>query len=278
MKNGLAIWHYPHRNVVENVAFFADNGFDAVSVLGMHMDKVLLDEEKAEALAKTVMEKGVVLTVHHKLPKSHSEEAVLTFKAAIEKIGQWQKKWGLISILSFDVADEIRDNAAPYIDFVLDNVPNCKIAVEDFGLNALEVAQIEHLKGESRFGYLIDIGHMFIRLIGKNNEGYDLFYNWPEECERCSNPQKEHFLKAIRTKKFPIFEIHLHNNDGIDDLHYFLEDGELDIKMIAEVLKEIEFDGVLTIESAPGYRFKCKYPESDERILKTYEFWKNYLH
>ena len=64
--------------------------------------------------------------------------------------------------------------------------------------------------------------------------------------------------------------------DGV--YHYFLEDGELDIKMIAEVLKEIEFDGVLTIESAPGYRFKCKYPESDERILKTYEFWKNYLH
>ena len=62
--------------------------------------RAILLRDKAEALAKTVMEKGVVLTVHHKLPKSHSEEAVLTFKAAIEKIGQWQKKWGLISILS----------------------------------------------------------------------------------------------------------------------------------------------------------------------------------
>jgi sugar phosphate isomerase/epimerase len=57
-------------------------------------------------------------------------------------------------------------------------------------------------------------------------------------------------------------------------MHYFLDDGTLDIKMIADVLKTIGFDGVLTIESAPGFVFPCAYPESDERILQTYKIWK----
>ena len=67
----------------------------------------------------------------------------------------------------------------------------------------------------------------------------------------------------------------MHNNDGVNDLHYFFDDGTLDIKTIARVLQDIKFDGVLTIESAPGLLFECKYPESDERILETFEIWKS---
>ena len=46
------------------------------------------------------------------------------------------------------------------------------------------------------------------------------------------------------------------------------------MEMIARVLSDIKYEGVLTIESAPGFMFECKYPESDERILQTFELWK----
>ena len=40
------------------------------------------------------------------------------------------------------------------------------------------------------------------------------------------------------------------------------------------LLKEREFQGVITIESAPGYEFECTYPESDIRILEDVEYLK----
>ena len=85
MKNGLAIWHYPHRSVLENVAFFAEQGFESVSILGYHMDQVCSDEQQSEALARLIADKGLVLTVHHKLPLSHSEESVASFHATIDR-------------------------------------------------------------------------------------------------------------------------------------------------------------------------------------------------
>ena len=38
-------------------------------------------------------------------------------------------------------------------------------------------------------------------------------------------------------------------------------------------IKETEFDGVVTIESAPGVHYECKYPESDEKINKSFSYW-----
>ena len=275
MKNGLAIWHYPHRTVLENVAFFAKQGFDSVSILGFHMDQICADEKQSAQLARLISDSGIALTVHHKLPPDHLKESVRHFQATIDRFAAWQKRYGLLSVLSFDVEQEIRDNIAPYVEYVLDSVPQSKIAVEDFGLTAAEKAQIEHLKSNDRFGYLIDIGHMYIRLCGKNKSGMTLFTNSPDECPKREQPSYEAFLTAFRSKEFPIHEIHLHNNDGVNDRHYFLDDGTLDIKMIAAVLKEIAFDGILTIESAPGCVFECAYPESDKRILETFAIWKN---
>ena len=277
MKNGLAIWHYPHRSVLENVMFFAKQGFDSVSIHGNHMNKICSDDNQAEELARLITENGVALTVHHKLPDDHSEESVSSFRSAIDRFAAWQSKYKCLDILSFDVPQNIRENITPYVDYVMASVLFSKIAVEDFGLTSAEKAQIEHLKSNERFGYLIDIGHMYIRICGKNSEGLTLFTNSPDECSVNERPSYEEFLKALRSKEFPIFEVHLHNNDGINDMHYFLDDGTLDIKMIADVFREISFDGILTIESAPGFKFKCVYPESDKRILETYALWKKHI-
>lgn len=274
MKNGLAIWHYPHRSVLENVSYFAKCGFDSVSIHGNHMLEVCSDKESAKKLAELIKTNDLILTVHHKLPENHSEECVHNFRNSVELISEWQNKYGCLSILSFDVPQSIRDNITPYIDYVLEKIINCKVAVEDFGLNEAEKSQIEHLKGNDRFGYLLDIGHMYIRMCGKNESGLTLFSNSVKECPVNEKPELDDFLNAFYSKDFPVFEIHLHNNDGKEDKHYFLEDGTLKIEIIADVLRRVGFNGVLTIESAPGFSFKCEYPESDLRINETYSYWK----
>ena len=70
--------------------------------------------------------------------------------------------------------------------------------------------------------------------------------------------------------------MHLHNNDGVDDLHWFLEQGKMDVPAVAKALQEMGFDGVLTVESAPGFRFECRGKDADEGIGRTLEYWKRY--
>lgn len=274
MINGLAIWHYPHRTPIENVIFFADNGFSSVSMQGKKMYKVCEDETSAAHLAAIVKERNLVLTVHYKMPETHSSEDVKDFEKFIDGMAKWQKTYGLISVLSFDVPQNIRDNVLPYLRYVLKYEQFSKIAVEDFGLTEDERKQIEPLKADKRFGYLVDIGHLYIRLRGECVDKMTQFENSPHECPVTKNPGYDDFMRAFASKEFPIFEVHLHNNDGADDTHLFFEDGTLDMQIISDVLRDIKFDGIATIESAPGYKFECKYPESDERILQTFRQWK----
>ncbi len=258
MKNGLAAWHYPHRTVVENVRFFAEHGFESVSLLGYHMDDVCKDAEQSRQLAGLVRETGVILTVHHKLPLTHAASDVADFEAAVCRMAAWQQQYGLMHILSFDVHPAVRDNVLPYVRFVLAQVPGSLVALEDFGLNETELRQLEELKAEPRFGHLIDIGHMYLRM---HSQGI--------------NPGCEDFLREFTARELPICEMHLHNNDGLQDLHLFLEDGTLDISAVAAALHALRYEGILTIESAPGYQFPCVYPESDERILATRDYWES---
>ena len=274
MTNGLAIWHYPHRTMAQNIDYFAKNGFSAVSIHGARLvDEIMRDE--GEDVAHAVIKNGVTLTVHYALPRGHQPDIVDTFIRGLDAIAEWQSKWGLIRILSFDVPAVIRDNAYPYISEALARVDNCAVAVEDFGLNEAEHSQLAPLRGNRRFGYLVDIGHLFIRMRGERKDGRALFSNAPMESSVVREPSTDDFVKALRSKDFPIFEMHLHNNDGVKDAHLFLEDGIMDVGAVADALHRIGYEGIVTIESAPGYQFPCYGDEADEGILKTYAYWKS---
>ncbi|MBQ9150709.1 MAG: sugar phosphate isomerase/epimerase [Clostridia bacterium] len=276
MINGLAIWHYPHRTMVDNIRYFAALGLPSVSVHGTQFVNAIADPGTAQGIADAVSETGVVFTVHYCLPRSHEADAVEVFETGIRAIAAWQKAHGTIAVLSFDVPQPIRAGMGigGYLDFVLDTVPDCRVAVEDFGLTASERGQIKHLKGNHRFGYLVDLGHMFLRLRGQNTSGKTLFTNSLDEHPPVASPDYAAFMASLDTKEFPIFEMHLHNNDGEDDVHWFLEQGTLDVPAVARVLKDRGYDGVLTIESAPGFRFECRGKDADEGIARTLAYWK----
>ena len=276
MIQGLAIWHYPHRTMVENIRYFAAQGFPAVSVHGAQFVNAIANPAVASAVADAVRDTGVTFTVHYCLPRSHEAEEVEIFAAGIRAIAAWQRAHGLIAVLSFDVPQPIRSGQGigAYVDLALDAVPDCRVAVEDFGLTPDEAEQIAHLRGNGRFGYLVDVGHLFIRMRGRNSSGKTLFTHSPYECPLTDAPTDEAFRVALAAKAFPVFEMHLHNNDGIHDLHWFLEEGEMDVPAVARALREMEFDGILTVESAPGFKFECRGKDADEGILKTYAYWK----
>lgn len=275
--NGLAMWHYPHRTVTENISFFAGQDID---VLGLNQSQVVreaLSSDEGVALANALIKENMRVTVHGAMTMSHNKEDVDDFKKRISLVGDWQRKYRLIDIISFDVSDKIRDNVCPYVDYVMENVPDCKVALEDFGLNEKELQQIDHLKNNDRFGYLVDVGHMYMRLAGKSESPHTLFQNSKTEGGKSEVQGYNEFLTAFKSKTFPIYEIHLHNNDGIRDMHYFLEDGTLDMEMIAKVLETLDYNGVVTIESAPGFMFECKGKDADEGIIKTINYWNRIL-
>jgi sugar phosphate isomerase/epimerase len=279
MLQGLAIWHYPHRTIAENVRYFAAVGLDSVSVHGSQFARAISDPAIAEEIATAVADTGVVFTVHGCLPRSHTPEAVAVFEAELELLSRWQRAHRLISVLSFDVPQPIRKGTGigGYVERVLNTVPDCKVAVEDFGLTPDEVEQIRFLKGNDRFGYLVDLGHLFLRLCGRNASGKTLFTNSPYEHPSVAAPDATHFYNALAAKEFPIWEMHLHNNDGESDLHWFLEEGCLDVAGVAQALRALDFQGVLTVESAPGFRFECRGADADEGIRKTLAYWEKCL-
>ena len=276
MLQGLAIWHYPHRTIAENIRYFAACGLDSVSVHGSQFARAITDPAAAAEIACAVTDTGMIFTVHGCLPRNRTAEAVDLFETELDLWARWQINHGLISILSFDVPQDIRagEGIGEYLYRVLEVVPQCKIAVEDFGLTAQEVAQIAFLKGNDRFGYLVDLGHLFLRMKGLNTGGKILFTNSPYEHSPVAKPDASHFYTALCSKEFPIWEIHLHNNDGTSDLHWFLEDGNLDVAAVARALRMLNFRGVLTVESAPGFRFECRGADADEGIRKTLNYWK----
>ena len=65
MLQGLAIWHYPHRSMVDNIYYFAALGLDSVSVHGAQFVNAISDPAVWDAIALAVRETGVVFTVHY---------------------------------------------------------------------------------------------------------------------------------------------------------------------------------------------------------------------
>lgn len=277
MKIGLAIWHYQHRSLCENIDFFAKHGFDAVSGLGDEIAAACKEQKTAKELADHILANKLLFTVHHKLPNKKYD--IELFKNDIHALHNWQKKYGLIEILSFDVWERDEKISKKYIDYTVDlfSDTDTKIAVEDFGLNDDERNQIEHLKSNKKFGYLMDLGHLNIRLGGTPTEDSQWFRFSGESLPlKAGDRSQQAFYNAFLSKEFPIFEIHIHNNDGKTDWHNFLTDGIMDIDDICKVIKKVEFNGVLTIETAPTWH-KCMGEEADRRILESLDYLKKCL-
>ena len=108
MKTGIAMWHYPHRTTIENIEYFAGQG---IKTLGLNQSQLTdaCEAGKGAELAQVIKKNDLTITLHGALTYSHSEEDVTDYKKRMDTVGEWQKKYGLLSVVSFDVFECTRD-------------------------------------------------------------------------------------------------------------------------------------------------------------------------
>lgn len=248
---GLAAWHYPQRDLVGNVRFFADGGFSAFSAIGGAFAEAIRSEAQADALAEALAKRGTVFTVHYKIPDPENAKETAAFDANIPLMRDWQSRYGLLSVLSFDVWGD-RRACAPKIEQTVRafSGSGTVLACEDLPLDAEEAKWF----GSDHADTLIDVGHMNLRL------------------SKAGDTSPEAFEKAFASLPFPVRELHLHNNDGVKDLHDLLLNGTICWPQIVKILKKRAYNGIFTIESVPGWHGLVG-GEADKAIFACKEQW-----
>ena len=310
MYKGVNICHFPYRTGTENVYYFAERGYDSISQHGFFFLSDISEPETRIPFTKALQDTGVVFSVHHLLPNKKSNYTPEVFAEHMKTFREWQDETGLLWNLSFDVYPDLRPHASTCIKIALDAFrgTSTKISVEDYGLSPEEKADLECLRGEENFGFLVDIGHMNVRLCNTGKEwGHAALNQWGEAAPLLPGDNSpEAFKNALKAKQFPIFEMHLHNNSGRGDEHRWLEEGNIDMQGLARVLKDLEFDGIVSMETVPDWSGTPEYvaqqkeleqevwrnldkvyrlcpfrgdpdPKRDERYLQSFAFWKRCL-
>lgn len=231
MNKGIAIWNYRHgASDEQNTLFFHEQGFDAVSWLGSAFDA--LSEYDADRLAELLNKTSMRFSIHHKLPDPNNAEECARFPSAMRKIANWQRKYALLSGLTFDFWYP-HDLILPYFGLAARELRGLGafIACEDTPLNARVLEKFTaHIMPEDDFGILIDLGHMNIR------------------HSMMEISVLDEYIKAFRALPVELKEIHVSDNMGRKDEHRDIGYGTLPVDWIAAALNDIRFDGIVTTE------------------------------
>lgn len=237
MRYATAIWNYvePDVGLTDLIEEFVGFGYDAISFSSTQLPR--LEEQEACEIASLIAERGLAVTLHcsFDITSADVERALglfgealhaMTFDAAMV----WETRGGL-----YDAA-----RMAPMLSDVIamSDGTQLRVGVEDFPLDdaALDFyrSDLEPLLTCPRYGILIDVGHLNMRL---NGGGYFEGVSVAEYLARVP---------------LPVVEVHLHDNSGDRDEHGHFGSGNIDFEEVARVLKAIDFRGVSTIEICPG--------------------------
>lgn len=249
MKIAVAGWHYSHRTLNQNAEYFLKNGFDLFSALGKDFAELMKDRQEAEKLAETLQsiakERGEpserLLTVHYGLPDPTKREDVEAFYASLEEILAWEERFGRLRVLSFDVW---YPNVFPLVEHVVRQFAETKVRVafEDYCLDGLDADHAE-LMNRYPFYELVDAGHMNFRLFGGGGDH-----------------SVQGFHREFDKLGLPVIETHIHNNNGLRDMHRPLLDpemlaldaGSFDTEAYLTLLRDRGLnDVIVTIETMP---------------------------
>jgi sugar phosphate isomerase/epimerase len=258
MQTGLAIWHYPQRSLVENTTFFLSHGFQSVSSNGREFLALTGDKTQSDALSEALEAYNAPFTVHHKLPDPDDARECELFFAQIDQMRQWQQQYGKVTILSFDTWYD-RERLYPYLLYAVKSFrgSNTRICCEDYPLNSGETGTLNGLEREPHFGILIDLGHMYLRL------------------HKIGDTSLSALRKALEMLPLPIFELHIHSNDGQKDDHYFISVENTFLNSWAGEVKAFGFDGIATLECVPGWH-NLTGQIGDEVVLRDLNTWKSW--
>lgn len=137
-----------------------------------------------------------------------------------------------------------------------------QFGLEDFPIDARALDRnresLAHVLECPRFGALIDLGHMHLRI---------------SDIPHFGEKGISGYLTGVPV---PIFELHVHDNHADGDHHMPPGQGSLDFSAAAEALRDIGFDGVSTIEAAPR-RYGAEPASEYDAVTSGLRLWKNEL-
>lgn len=74
---------------------------------------------------------------------------------------------------------------------------------------------------------------------------------------------------ALRELKDEVCVLHIHDNDGVRDLHQMPYEGIIDWEDFGAALKEVKFQGIFSLETAPSADMPL--PEAEDRYAEMFE-------
>ena len=230
MYRGVAIWNYKG-DAVENAEKFRKAGFDAVSWNApLFVDRYNDDErERVAAFLKT---SGMYFTMHNLLPSPYNAEEQASARHAWRILADWNARHRLLKGMTFDFCHPHEDQLPLYRE-CMDVFEGQELffACEDTPLNARTMEKFAKiLKPKDDCGILIDLGHMNVRQWMKEEHEY------------------EDFMQVFAQLPMKLRELHVHDNKGRADEHREVGYGNLPVKAVADAVKAIGFDGIVTVE------------------------------
>ena len=275
MKLGFSSCCYPHRSLLDSIPYAAEHGFDFVECTNVQIDDVLRTPQSAGMLADRLRAHQRGLSIHHALPQPNDEAKVAAFRQSIRAIHAWiSANPGLVWILSFDTWVD-RQASLPLLLHVLERFKDMDlpVATEDYPLNSRDAQAWRQAMAYPNYRLLSDLAHTNVRLC---DTGAQKVWCLKNEGENLPLPPGDNspqaFEYALRKKPLPIAEIHVHNNNGLQDQHLGINDGTADFAKIVPVLKKIGFDGLVNIEITPTIH-GIHGVDADKLLLENRDIW-----
>lgn len=241
-------------SVPELVLESADGGFDVMSFSPQQLLKMGAGQKKA--LTRLLDARGLGVVLH-----GGFDVEIEDLRALVDMLQ------GRLLDITFDA--ELHWTTAGYLFNVEKMCPYLQqldtlarshgfcYGMEDFpeGSRAVDVyaEQLQLLFDSPRFGILIDVGHLHQSMHGF---GY-------------INPSFEEHFAQLPCK---LLEVHLHDNDGRNDLHLPLGASSIDFKAVAHGLDAIDFDGVCTVEVIPS-QHGGTFADARRQSVESLKFW-----
>ncbi len=217
-------------------------GFDGIFV-GQEAAKY---EDKVGELRAMADEEGLVIeTIHSTIPGCYDlwiegnagEDYVAVLKTNIDNCKNFGIPILVIHIQVKEDADNLADIGLRRLETVVAYAKEkgVKIAFENINDASLLFQVMEQFQ-DSHVGFCYDSGH-----------------------EACHTPEVEYL--PILGKR--LFCTHLHDNDGMGDLHLLPFDGVLDFERICRQLKEVNYQGNITLELCYSRDYQGKMSKTE---------------
>lgn len=265
---GVATWNFGEGTLAERIDRFAGMGFNAVGL--NTRDARPLARGEMPDVDDAILRHGLPVTIHGGLAPKGEEIQPDAVLADFKSITAWQARTGALVSVNFDAAKSRADSGVfePQTEamhrvlkemLVISDGAGFTVGIEDWPLTAEHHRVVEDLMAFGHYGMLLDLGHMNMR-IRKNTDPNARF---PIDAAR----------EYLDQMALPVNELHVHNNDGVHDLHAPPTSGTADLTAVASLLAAKGVKCISTIELVPAW---CGLTEEQgwEGLPKALEFWR----